>query len=157
MTCGQGRVRLIGNADGTSRLIVNSTAVLSFGRKTTLSKLNHSVENLNLYTLTGSTWGILFTRSDVTFINSKITSDNGVKQLTRDRTSSITLDANSLITTSMFSPLEIKYSYKSTTAPTTSTKLPVGTRFDASDPNTTRIGWINTADNGLTWLAINPT
>lgn len=156
MTRGHGRIRLIGKADGTSRLIVNSSGLLNFGGATTLSKINYTVENLNLYTLNGGTRGILFTRSDVTFINSKITSDNGVKQWAGDRVSSITLDANSFIGTSIFSAPEIKYSYKATAAPTNSTRLPVGTGFDASDPNATRIGWINTVDNGLSWLAISP-
>lgn len=155
LTRGEGRIRLIGNADGTSRLIINSSGSLSFGRPTTLSRLNYTVENLNLYTMNGGTRGILFFKSDVTFINSKIASDNGIKQWAGDRVSSITLDSNSSIITSMYGSVIIKYSYKSTSAPTNSTRLPVGTRFEASDPNATRIGWINTVDNGAIWLAIN--
>lgn len=153
-TRGAGRVRLVGSGGGTSRLVVNATGVLSFGSTSTLGILNYTVENLNIYTLNGGTRGVQLYKANVVFINSIISSDNGYKQWFSDNNSKITLDATSAILTPFFSSANIEYSYTATSAPTNSTCLPAGTIFKASDPNATRIGWINTTTNGATWLAL---
>lgn len=154
-TRGGGRIRLIGHADGTSRIVLQGAGGVSFGVPNQLTEMTYTIENLNLYlsaTLDTSNKGVTFYKANAVFTNGKITSDTGGRQYASNFGSKVTLDANSAITTSLYGSLEVNYSYKATTAPTSSTRLPIGTMFKASDPNATRIGWINTADNGATWL-----
>jgi len=152
-----GRIRLIGHADGTSRIVLQGAGGVAFGIPNQLSEMTYTVENLNLYlsaTLDATNKGVTFYKANVVFTTGKITSDNGSRQYASNFGSKVTLDANSAIATSLYGSLEVNYSYKATTAPTSSTRLPIGTTFKASDPNATRIGWINTVDNGATWQAI---
>ncbi|RAV14161.1 hypothetical protein [Paenibacillus contaminans] len=154
-TRGVGRVRLIGHADGTSRIVFSGNGGISFGIPSQLSSVDFTVENVEFYlgpAINGSNKGVSFYKANVAFTNAKITSDNGAKQYYSAGQATLTLDNNSRITTPLFGAIEVAYSYKATAAPTNSTKLPAGTIFKASDPNATRIGWINTADNGANWL-----
>jgi hypothetical protein len=156
-TRGIGRVRLIGNTDGTSRIVFSANGAVSFGVPSQLSGVNFTVDNLNLYlspTINANNKGVLFYKANVVFTNSTINSDNGYRQYYSAGSTKMTLDANSRITTPLFGYIDIDYNYKAATPPINSTRLPVGTIFKASDPNATRIGWINTIDNGATWLPI---
>ncbi|RKN78293.1 phage tail protein [Paenibacillus ginsengarvi] len=154
-TRGVGRVRLIGHADGTSRIVFSGNGGISFGIPSQLSSVDFTVENVELYlgpAINASNKGVLFYKANVAFTNAKITSNDGAKQYYSTGQATLTLDNNSRITTPLFGAIEVGYSYKATDAPTNSTRLPAGTIFKASDPNATRIGWINTADNGANWL-----
>lgn len=157
-TRGSGRVRLVGHADGTSKLIVTGTGGLNFGLATSLATINFTVENLELQigAVSGSNKAFNFFKSVTTFINSKITSDNSSRQYYAIADATLRLDATSAILTPVFSGGNVEFTYKAASAPTNSTRLPAGTTFKASDPNATRIGWINTANNGATWLALTP-
>lgn len=158
-TSGYARVVLKGNADGTSRIVCTGAGSINFGVPNMLARMSYTLDNVTIHADSGITAGTrpaLFYNADVYFINSKLTSHNGAVQYAITPTSKLILDATSGIQTPALSSGIVEYSYKSTVAPTTSTRLPVGTIFMASDPNATRIGWINTVDNGATWLALNP-
>ncbi|WP_416040460.1 hypothetical protein [Acinetobacter lactucae] len=159
LTRGNGRIRLIGHADGTSKIVVAGVGNLHFGNPSSSTYLNFSVENLELYMgeMTGTTKGYNFYNGTVNFINSKLTSDNGFRQYYGSGSPKVRLDAMSYIATALYGNIEIEFTYKSTTPPNVSgSKLPAGTIFKASDPNTTRISWINTLENGTNWLAVSP-
>lgn len=158
-TSGYARVRLLGNADGTSRIVCTGAGSVSFGLPSSLARMSYTIENVTIHadsTITAGTRPALFYNADVYFINSKLTSHNGAVQYGTTATSKLILDVNSAISTPAVSSGIVEYSYKATSAPASSSRLPVGTRFEASDPNATRIGWINTVDNGATWLALTP-
>lgn len=158
LTRGSGRIRLIGNADNTSRIVITGNGSISFGGSSIFQDLTYQVENLNLHigAVTASYKGLSFYKGTTNFINSKITSDNSYKQYYAESSPTIRLDSNSSIQTNYYGTHTVEFTYKATTAPSTSSRLPAGTIFMASNPNATRIGWINTTDNGATWLAITP-
>ncbi|MFC3772946.1 phage tail protein [Paenibacillus sp. GCM10012303] len=154
-TRGVGRVRLIGHADGTSRIVFSGNGGIAFGIPSQLSSVNFTVENVEFHlgpSIQVSNKGVMFYKANVAFTNAKITSNDGAKQYYSAGHATLTLDNNSRIMTPLYGAIEVAYSYKAAAAPTNSTKLPAGTVFKASDPNATRIGWINTADNGASWL-----
>lgn len=158
-TSGYARIVLKGNADGTSRIVCTATGAINFGVPNMLARMNYTLENVTIHadsTITAGTRPALLYNANVYFINSKLTSHNGAIQYATTSDSRIILDASSSIQTPALSSGIVEYTYKAITPPTTSTRLPVGTIFRASDPNATRIGWINTVDNGATWLALSP-
>ena len=157
-TNGYARIILKGNADGTSRIVCTSAGRINFGLPSTLARLNYTLDNVTIHadtTITAGTRLVDIQNANVYFIKSKLTSHNGAVQYAITSDSKIILDANSSIKTPAVSSGIVEYTYKATAAPTTSTRLPVGTIFRASDPNDTRIGWINIADNGVNWVALN--
>lgn len=156
LTRGGGRIRLIGHADNTSRIVATGNGSIYFGAPLVLQDLTYQVENLNLHigAVTAPNKGFHFFKGATNFINSKITSNNTFRQYYAESNPTIRLDSNSSIQTNYYGDHTVEFTYKATTAPTSSTRLPAGTIFKASDPNATRIGWINTADNGATWLAL---
>ena len=155
---GYGRIRLIGHADGTSRIVTTGDGGLVMGVPNKLAPTYVTLENATIHMQppNGATKGLELYNSVLTLINGKITSDNGARQYYSNNSSKIILDSASQITTAYTGSVNVEYNFKATAAPTTSTRLPVGTIFRASDPNATRIGWINTVDNGSTWLAMTP-
>lgn len=156
-TSGYARVRLLGNADGTSRIVCTGSGSVSFGVPNILARMSYTMENITIHADSGITSGVrpvLIYNANVYMINSKITSHNGAVQYAITSDSRIILDANSSIQTPALTSGIVEYSYKATTPPVTSTRLPVGTVFNASNPDFTRTGWINIVDNGLNWLPI---
>lgn len=156
-TRGNGRIRLIGHADGTSRIVFSGNGGVSFGLPSQIWSVNFSIENLTLFAssaITAGQRGVLAYKANISMINGKIMSHNGFVQYAATRDSNFTLDVNSSIQTPAFSNGVVNFSYEATTPPATAMRLPVNTIFIASDPNQSRISWVNTANNGSSWLPV---
>lgn len=155
---GSGRVRLVGHANGTSKVLATGNGGIYFGHPNNRARMSFSVEKLELQigAISGNNKAFFFDGSITSFIGGKLTSDNLAKQYYSTNEAVIKLDANSAILTPVLGDPQVEFTYKATSAPTGSIKLPAGTTFKASDPNATRIGWINTTANGANWLALTP-
>ena len=155
---GSGRVRLVGHADGTSKVVATGNGGIYFGHPNNRARMSFSVEKLELQigAISGNNKAFFFDGSITSFIGGKLTSDNLAKQYYSANEAVIKLDAASAILTPVLGDPQVEFTYKATSAPTGSIKLPAGTTFKASDPNATRIGWINTTANGANWLALTP-
>ena len=153
---GSGRVRLVGHSDGTSKVLATGNGGIYFGRPDNLARMSFTIEKLELQigAVSGNNKAFAFDGSITSFIGGKLTSDNLARQYYANPNATLRLDANSAILTPVYVGGNVEFTYKAASAPTNSTRLPVGTIFKASDPNATRIGWINTSDNGASWLAL---
>ena len=153
---GEGNIRLIGHSDGTSRVVAKDAGGISFGLQSSISTMNFTLENieLNIGAVNTNNKGFLFYKGITKFIKGKLSSDNGFRQYFATVDAVIKIDSESAILTPVYGSPKVEFIYKSTNAPTTSTRLPVGTTFMASNPSAERLGWINTLDNGLNWIPL---